>query len=106
MNTRTDDHTPAWTGTQRTMTKACWPMASRAINYRYLRYRPKLTIMDRKFYLARGLINGEGSLPVAITTRIGQSGRPLMSNPDSCEIISKSDQPIPRRFSKNFLMSV
>ena len=32
-----------------------------------------LTITDRKFYLPGGLTNGEGSLPVAITARIGQS---------------------------------
>ena len=61
--------------------------------------------MDRKFSLAGGLKNGEGSLPVAITARIGQSGRPLMSNPDSYEIILKSDQRFLRRFFKNFFMS-
>ena len=48
-------------------------------------YRPKI-------YLPGGLTNGQGSLPVAITARIWQSGRLLMSKPDSCEIISKSDQ--------------
>ena len=56
-----------------------------------------MTITDRKFYLPDGLTNGEGSLPVAITARIGQSGRLLMSNPDSCKIISKSDQRVLRR---------
>ena len=30
-------------------------------------------ITDRKFNLPGGLTNGEGSLPIAITTRIGQS---------------------------------
>ena len=59
-----------------------------------------------KIYLPGGLTNGEGSLPVAITTRIVQSGRLLMSNPDSCEIISKSDLQFLRRFFKNFFMSV
>ena len=38
------------------------------------------------------LPGGPGSLPVAITARIWRSGRLLMSKPDSCEIISKSDQ--------------
>ena len=47
---------------------------------------------DQKFYLPSGLTNGQGSLPVAIMARIVQSGRLLMSKPDSCEIISKSDQ--------------
>ena len=64
---------------------------SKTKNYRYLQQNPELTIMDRKFYLPGGLTNGEGSFPVAITVRIRQSGHPLMSNPDSCEIISKSD---------------
>ena len=64
-------------------------------------------ITDQKFYLPVGLTNGQGSLPVAITARIGQSGRLLMSKPDSCEIISKSDQRFLRtRFFKNFFMSV
>ena len=36
-----------------------------------------------KILLACGLTNGEGNLPVATTARIGQSGRQLMSNPDS-----------------------
>ena len=59
-----------------------------------------------KIYLPGGLTNGQGSLPVAITARIGQSGRLLMSKPDSCEIISKSDQRFLRtRFLKNFFMS-
>ena len=59
---------------------------------------------DRKFYLPGRFTNDEGSLPVAITTRIGQSGRPLMSNPDSFEIISKSDQRFRRkRFCYEFL---
>ena len=63
--------------------------------------------MDQKPYLPGGLKNGEGSLPVAITARIGQSGRPLMSNLGSCKIISKSDQLFLRkRFLKNFFMSV
>ena len=40
-------------------------------------------------------------------SQIGQSGRLLMSKPDSCEIISKSDQRFLRtRFFKNFFMSV
>ena len=38
-----------------------------------------MTKTDRKFYLPDGLTNGEGSLSVAITARIGQSGRLLMS---------------------------
>ena len=64
-------------------------------------------ITDQKFYLLGGLTNGLGSLPVAITARIGQSGRLLMSKPDSCEIISKSDQQFLRtRFFQNFFMSV
>ena len=68
---------------------------------------PELTITDRKFHLPGGLTNGEGSLAVAIMARILQLGRPLMSNPDSCEIISKSDQRfLRRRFFKNFFMSV
>ena len=67
----------------------------------------KLMITDQKFYLPGGLTNCQGSLPVAITARIGQSGRLLMSKPDSCEIISKSDQRFLRtRFFKNFFMSV
>ena len=37
-----------------------------------------------KIYLPRGLTNGQGSLPVAITARIGQLGHLLMSKPDSC----------------------
>ena len=41
-----------------------------------------------KIYLPGRLTNGQGSLPVAITAQIGQSGRLLMSKPDSCEIIS------------------
>ena len=57
-------------------------------------------ITDQKFYLPGGLTNGEGSLPVAIRARIGQSGCPLMSNPDSYKIISKSDQ---RFLRKRFL---
>ena len=69
--------------------------------------RPKLMITDQKFYLPGGLTNGQGSLPPAITAQIGQSGRLLMSKPDSCEIISKSDWPFLRtRFFKNFFMSV
>ena len=44
-----------------------------------------------KILLAGGLTNGQGSLPVAIKARIRQSGRQLMSKPDSCEIVSKSD---------------
>ena len=64
-------------------------------------------VTDHKFYLPDGLTNGQGSLPVAITARIRQSGRLLMSKPDSCEIISKSDQQFLRtRFFKNFFMSV
>ena len=39
-----------------------------------------MTITDQKFYLPGGLTNGQGSLPVAITARIWQSGRLLMSN--------------------------
>ena len=54
-------------------------------------------ITDRKFYLPGGLTNGEGSLPVAITAPISQSGCLLLSKPDSCEIISKSDQRFRRR---------
>ena len=51
--------------------------------------------------------NGQGSLPAALTARIGQSGRLLRSEPDSCEVISKSDQRfLRRRFFKNFFMSV
>ena len=57
--------------------------------------------------LARWATNAEGSLPVAITARIWQSGRPLMSNPDSCKSVSKSDQRFLRRkILKNFFMSV
>ena len=64
-------------------------------------------ITDQKFYLPGGPTNGQGSLPVVITTRLGQSGRMLISKPDSCEIISKSDQRFLRtRFFKNFFMSV
>ena len=50
------------------------------------------TITDQKFYLPRGFTNGQGSLPVAITVRIGLAGCLLMSKPDSCEVISKSVQ--------------
>ena len=64
---------------------------SKTKNYRYLQLRPKLWITDQKFYLPCGLTDGQGSLPVAIMARNGQSGRLLMSKPDSCEIISKSD---------------
>ena len=62
--------------------------------------RPKTTgiATDRKFYLPDGFTNGESSLPVAITARIGQSECLPMSKPDSCEIISKSDQQFLRRF--------
>ena len=49
------------------------------------------TITVQKFYLPGGLTNGQGSLPVAITARIWQSGCLLMLKPDSCEIISNSD---------------
>ena len=56
-----------------------------------------MKIMVKKFYLPGRLTNGEGTLPIAITARIGQLGCPLMSNPDSCEIISKSDQRFLRR---------
>ena len=64
-------------------------------------------ITDQKFYLPGGITNGQGSLPVAIMAQIGQSGCLLMSKPDSCEIISKSDQQFLRtRFFKNFFMSV
>ena len=59
--------------------------------------KTKLTITDQEFYLPSGLTNGQGSLPVAIMARIGQSGCLLMSKPDSCEIISKFDQ----RFLEN-----
>ena len=63
-------------------------------------------ITDQKFYLPGGLTNGQGGLPVAITARIEQSGRLLTSKPNSCEIISKSDQRFLRsRFFKNFFMS-
>ena len=59
-------------------------------------------LKDQKFYLPSGLTNGQGSLPVAIMAR-----RLLMSKPDSCEIISKSDQRfLKTRFFKNFFMSV
>ena len=51
-----------------------------------------MTITNQKFYLPSMLKNDQGSLPVTITARIGQSGHLLMSKPDSCEIISKSDQ--------------
>ena len=48
-----------------------------------------------------------GSLPIAITAQIRQSGRLLMSNPDSCKIISKPDQQFLRkRFFGKFFMSV
>ena len=77
----------------------------RSERYQYLQWRPELTITDWKFYLPGRLTNGEGSLPVAITAWIGQSGPLLMSNPDSCKIISKSDHRF-RRFLKNFFMSV
>ena len=64
-------------------------------------------ITGQKFYLPGGLTNGQGSLPVAITAQIGQSERLLMSKPDSCEIISKSDkQFLGTRSFKNFFMSV
>ena len=49
-------------------------------------------ITDQKFYWPSGLTSGQGNLPVAITARIGQLGCLLMSKPDSCETISKSDQ--------------
>ena len=82
-------------------------MISKTKNYRYLQKRPKLMITDQKFYLLGGLTNGQGSLHVGITARIGQSGGLLMSKPDSCEIISKSDQQFLRtRFFKNFFMSI
>ena len=69
--------------------------------------KPKLMIKDQKLYLPGGLTNGQGSLPVAIKARMGQSGRLLMSKPGSCKIISKSDQRFLRtRFFKNFFMSV
>ena len=45
----------------------------------------------KNFTCPAGLTNGQGSLPAAITAQIWQSGRLLMSKPDSCEIISKSD---------------
>ena len=51
-------------------------------------------ITDQKFYLPGGLTNGQGSLPVAITAQIGQSRRLHMSKPDSCEIISVSENKI------------
>ena len=61
-------------------------------------------ITDQKIYLPGRLTNGQGSLPVAITARIRQSGRLLMSKPDSCEIISKYAQRFLRtRFFLEFL---
>ena len=45
--------------------------------------RPKILLAQRAH---------KGSLPVATTAQVGQSGRLLMSKPDSCEIISKSDE--------------
>ena len=59
-----------------------------------------------KFYLPGGLTNGQDSLPVAITAQVGQSGHLLMSKPDSCEIISKSDKRFCRKKFKNFFMSI
>ena len=60
--------------------------------------------MDQKFFLTGGLTNAEGSLLVATTAQIRQSGRLLMSNPDSCKIIAKSDQRfLRRRFFYEFL---
>ena len=44
-----------------------------------------------KILLAQRATNGQGSLPVAIMAGIWESGHLLMSKPDSCEIISKSD---------------
>ena len=61
---------------------------------------PKLRTTDQKFYLPGRLINSQGSLPIAIMAQIRQSGHLLMSKPDSCEIISKSDQ----RFFQNKLL--
>ena len=65
---------------------------------------------DQKFYLPCGLTNGQGSLPVAIMARIRQSGRLLMSKPDSYEIISKSVVSENKIFlhytDMNFFMSV
>ena len=40
----------------------------------------------------------KAACPIIATARIGQSGRPLMSNLDSCKIISKSEQRFRRRF--------
>ena len=62
-----------------------------------LKDQKKLTITDRKVFLPGGLTNGEGSLPVVITARIGQLGCLPMSKPDFCEIISKCDQRFLRR---------
>ena len=56
-------------------------------------------ITDRKFYLPGRLTNGEGSLPIAITARIGQSGRPLMSNPDSLKLFKN----LTSSFGEDFL---
>ena len=51
-----------------------------------------------------GITNSQGSLPVAIMARIGQSGRLLMSKPDSCEIISKSEPAVSEnKIFKEFL---
>ena len=67
---------------------------------------------NQNYYLPGGLTDGQGSLPVANMARIVQLGRLLMSKPDSCEIISKSDQWFLRtRFflrctAMNFFMSV
>ena len=67
----------------------------------------KTQIDDQKFYLPGGLTNGKGSLPVAITARIGQSRRLLMSKPEVCKNISNSDKQFWRKkFFKNFLMSI
>ena len=58
-----------------------------------------------KILLARRAHKWSRQLACSITARIGQSGRLLMSKPDSCEIISKSDQQFRRRrFFKNFFM--
>ena len=59
-----------------------------------------------KILLARRAHKRSRQLALAIMARIGQSGHLLMSKPDSCEIISKSDQRFQRRFFKNFFMSV
>ena len=77
------------------------------LKYRYFAIKTRIKDNGPKISLARRANKWFRQLARSNYGRIGQSGRLLMSNPDSCKITSKSDQRfLRRRFFKNFFMSV